>query len=331
MGRAGSPAQATGTHLIRTNTSHGMTQHELQRLSGAVHCLRTMGLEIWTCAIGDAALRADGAMACYLSDQVKSRIVRLQGRAGLPLHWIEVIEVKPSRHSHLIFVGTDKIARAIYYAFPSLFVAGVGKRKAIQWVYDTEGLIGYLSHERTPQASVSLGLPRKNGTFRMEGGGDRVNLSTALKQASIDAGLVEPWHRTNTSRKPKDDLDRRAGNSGRRPAPRPNSTSFQSPAMAAEITEAKAMAPTGQIELFRIAQPVRLRDYHGGLMPSSIGQVIEFRRRQRGVTQKQLGRIAGISQPTLANAIAGRFPLSEWAANRLREALLEPIVDEVAA
>ena len=59
MGRAGSPAQDAGTHLIRTNASHGLTQHELKRLSGAVHFLRTIGLEdqLWTCAIGDACQR----------------------------------------------------------------------------------------------------------------------------------------------------------------------------------------------------------------------------------------------------------------------------------
>ncbi len=97
--------------------------------------------------------------------------------------------------------------------------------------------------------------------------------------------------------------------------------SFQSPPMVAEITESKAIAPAGQLELFPHTPPTRLSEFHGGVMPNSVGQVIEFRRRQRGLTQRELGRIAGISQPTLANALAGRFPLSEWAANRIREAL----------
>lgn len=100
------------------------------------------------------------------------------------------------------------------------------------------------------------------------------------------------------------------------------------PAPVVDVAVIKPMPPTlqtamveTQLELFALAPPARLRDYHGGLISSSVSQVIEFKRRQRGYTQQQLGRIAGISQSTLANAISGRFGLSEWAANRIREAL----------
>jgi hypothetical protein len=36
----------------------------------------------------------------------------------------------------------------------------------------------------------------------LEGGGDRVRLSDALKQDAIAAGYVRPWKRTNAKRQP---------------------------------------------------------------------------------------------------------------------------------
>lgn len=324
--RANRATQDTGTDLRRTSKSHGITHHELRRLSAAMHFMEKW--QLWTCAIGDEAMDANNEIACALADDVKSFLTRYQDRAGLPLYWIEVIEVSPSRHSHLVFVGNESIALAVHSAFPSLFVSGVGKGQAIERVHDRRGLVEYLSWERTPQASASLGLVRKKGSFRLEGLGDRVKLSRALKRDAIEAGLVEPWRATNTARKPRTD-DRRALHSGRRATPKPSAGSIlQSPAMPALVADVAVIKPMPQtamvetqLELFALAPPARLRDYHGGLMPTSVSQVIEFKRRQRGYTQEQLGRIAGISQSTLANAISGRFGLSEWAANRIREAL----------
>ena len=319
--RANSATPATGTVLIRTCKSHGITQHELRRLSGAMHFLRGH-YELWTCAIGDHALRVENETTCKLADEVKSLLVRHQDRAGLPLYWIEVIEVSPHRHSHLVFVGSKEIGDALHAAFPSLFVSGVGKGKAIARVHDQRGLVDYLSWERTPQASASLGLVRKKGTFRLEGLGDRVKLSRDLKRDAISAGLVEPWQATNTARKPKIE-DRRPLHSGRRATPKPNAASFfPSPAMVAPVADVGAIQLTGQLELFPKVAPARLRVYQGGLMPAAVAMETRHLQKRHGLSQQELANRIGISRPQLANGLQGTYGLSNWASARLRDVLL---------
>jgi hypothetical protein len=41
---------------------------------------------------------------------------------------------------------------------------------------------------------------RIRGSHRLEGGGDRVRLSEQLERGAIEAGLVDPWKRTNAMR-----------------------------------------------------------------------------------------------------------------------------------
>lgn len=320
--RANSATPATGTQLSRTCTAHGITQHELRRLSGAMHFLRGR-YELWTCAIGDNALDVENEATCKLADEVKSLLVRHQDRASLPLYWIEVIEVSPHRHSHLVFVGSKKIGDALHAAFPSLFASGVSRGEAIQPVYDQLGLVAYFSKERTTQASVSLGLPRKRGSYRLEGLGDRVKLSRDLKRDAIEAGLVAPWKATNTSRKPRIE-DRRPLHSGRRATPKPDAASFfPSPAMVAPVADVGAIQLTGQLELFPKVAPARLRVYQGGLMPAAVAMETRHLQKCRGLSQQELANRIGISRPQLANGLQGRFPLSGWASARLREFLLE--------
>lgn len=79
-----------------------------------------------------------------------------------------------------------------------------------------------------------------------------------------------------------------------------------------------------QLNMFPMAKrPVsRLAQYGGGVMPSAVAQEVEARRHWRGLTQEQLADAIMVARPTLANACRGRFPLSGWAASRLREFLL---------
>jgi transcriptional regulator with XRE-family HTH domain len=66
----------------------------------------------------------------------------------------------------------------------------------------------------------------------------------------------------------------------------------------------------------------RLRDFGGGFVPPSVAREIEFRRRQRGLSQRELGKLIGRSQGQLANALRGHDPVSAFVVNRLREVLL---------
>jgi len=68
----------------------------------------------------------------------------------------------------------------------------------------------------------------------------------------------------------------------------------------------------------------RLAHYGGGVMPAAVAQEIEARRKWRGFTQQELADAIMVARPTLANAMQGRYPLSAWAAARLREFLLTP-------
>lgn len=88
------------------------------------------------------------------------------------------------------------------------------------------------------------------------------------------------------------------------------------------------VAGAQQLSLFqddtRETRPVaRLRDFGGGLVPPAVAREIRFLSNRHGIGITSLARAAHISQPTLSNALDGRFPLSAWAARRLRERLLD--------
>ncbi|MCX7307243.1 MAG: helix-turn-helix transcriptional regulator [Afipia sp.] len=87
---------------------------------------------------------------------------------------------------------------------------------------------------------------------------------------------------------------------------------------------ARAPRPAGQILLFpELAKPVaRLQAFGCGHIPRSVAAEIEFRRQQRGLSQRQLGVLVGVSQGQLANALRGHDPISAPVVNRLRDELL---------
>jgi len=59
----------------------------------------------------------------------------------------------------------------------------------------------------------------------------------------------------------------------------------------------------------------------GGFVPPAVAAEIEFRRRQRGLSQRELARLIGRSQGQLANALRGHDPMSAVSVNRLRDVL----------
>lgn len=66
---------------------------------------------------------------------------------------------------------------------------------------------------------------------------------------------------------------------------------------------------------------VSLDNYRGGKMPAVVAAQVEVRRRELELTQRELGARTGLSQPQIANVVAGRFGLSRHAATRLRAVL----------
>jgi hypothetical protein len=211
-----------------------------------------------------------------------------------------VFETRGGLHAHILFVGSRDIGRHLKGS------AVFGDLIHVQLATDPHTLARkYFAKERTPQAgyrrSHMLG-GRLPGSHRLAGGGDRVRLSRALERDAIEAGYVEAWQHTNARR------------SSERKAYR-----------LRRLFARKALRLAGQIPLPfpEIRRPVaRLREFGGGFVPAAVAREIEFRRRQRGLSQSQLGRLIGRCQGQIANAVRGHDPLSATATHRLREILL---------
>ncbi len=164
----------------------------------------------------------------------------------------------------------------------------------------------YFTKERTPQAGYGrehVFGGRLRGSHRLDGGGDRVRLSRDLERDAISAGAVEDWQRTNARR-----TDKRKGYRLRGAGPL-----------------ARAPKLAGQLPLLiELDRPVnRLREFGGGFVPAAVALEIEFRRKQLGLSQRQLCLLIGRSQGQFANAMRGHDPISGAAVNRLRDALLD--------
>lgn len=232
-------------------------------------------------------------------DNLTRQIVTKQRQHGILQYWLAVWETDPCLHAHGIFPACKKIAA-------SISASQLGQYFNIGHVYDLERLVcGYIAKERTSQADYAMRGKfrgkRKGGSLKIPGGGDRVVLSAALKRDAIADGVVDPWQRTYARRQQL----------GERKEYRPRPLT------------AKAARPIGQIELFpAMAKPAaRLRDFHGGLLSPSAALELEYHRKRLDLTQRQLGQVAGISQPQIANALHGRFGLSPSAAVRIKAAL----------
>jgi hypothetical protein len=284
----------------RTTYTHGLHQGEVKRLSGACHYMLTHRRWLWFITVGDGIQQLPTGEARALVDDVLKMLVTLQKRAGLPQDWAQVWHCDKGQHAHIICPANRRILDSLKKS------ARFGKYLHQQWVFDVHRLARYLSNEMTPQAHRSSGgrIRRKTGSHQLPGGGDRVRLSSALKNAAIAAGHVELWQPTNAKRKPKE-----ARTSGRpyriRSGKAPISTPQQIP-----------MFPEHEKPLARI------RDFHGGTLTPSQARELEFRRQRLGLSQRQVAALAGISQPHYANVVRGHDSMSKFAARNLRGILL---------
>src|SRR5262249_1371602 len=85
------------------------------------------------------------------------------------------------------------------------------------------------------------------------------------------------------------------------------------PLSAPPVTKTRRMY---QADMFGCAI-VDLDQYRYGLLPPDVAVAIRAEMRARAVTQDELAAQVGISQPQIANALAGRFGLSRDVATRL--------------
>lgn len=288
-------------------TENGLSKDEIKRLTNAVRFMEKTGLPLHWAVIGDDALRMESGEARREFERFQSQLVQSQKRDGFPPYWTQVLEVTGGLHANYVFVGDERLARRLCRSFSEYMQSGygIGSGYAMQLAPDPVKLASrYLSKERTVQANRALGWSlqsRKAGSHRMEGGGDRVRTSAALKTDGIAAGAIEPWQATNARR------------------------SARAVPVTARIkkTPEPALKPIGQLSLFpELERPVaRLSDFTAGILSPSASLELEHRRKRLGLSQSQLGERAGLSQPQIANAVHSRFGLSRQAACRLKAAL----------
>jgi hypothetical protein len=240
---------------------------------------------------------AKGASRDTIS-KIQKRIGILQQERDFYAYSAWCFETRPQLHAHILFVGDSAVVERLNRS-------AFGPSITIKPVFNLPRLLqGYLAKERTPQAGYGrqhqLG-GRIKGSHRLEGGGDRVRLSRELERDAIEAGLVGAGPHKNAKRKAERKSYRLRGSG---PA-------------------ARAPCVSGQILLFPELKPVaRLQAFGGGYIPRPVAAEIEFRRRQRDLSQRELATLVGRSQGQLANALRGHDPISAAVVNRLRDALL---------
>lgn len=277
----------------RTVAPHGVTGAEIKRFNNALHLMKhrvRVDGELWWLTTAKGSSR--DAIAA-----IQKRVTRLQGEHDLWGYNALIFETRPRLHAHIVFIGNSAMAERLKR---SAICGGC----AVAFVPNPEGLAkNYLAKERTPQAGygrTDLG-GRIRGAHPIEGGGDRVRLSRELERDAIEGGHIQDWRRTNAKRKPER-KERRLQ----------------------RLFPKKAPRLAGQILLFpEMAKPVaRLQSFGGGFVPPAVAAEIEFRRKQLGLSQRELAKLIGRSQGQLANALRGHDPMSASAVNRLRDILL---------
>jgi hypothetical protein len=247
-------------------------------------------------------------------DTFRQKLGEVQREEGITPLWVTVRErgadKEPNEHEHIIFAGTERVAdrlgsrKAFKVGWQGLLIKPLESRfRQVSYRLKELSPAGY--RELRDARKIQARAKQYNRTYPLLSGGDRVWLSEDLKAFALDAGLIEPW--TQSKRR-----DRRANTY---PADR------RRPCLTTT-----APVPAGQIPLFddpRMRKPVnRLAAFAGGLIPPVVALDIEHHRRRRQMTQDELAESCGIRQPTLSNALAGRYRLSAWVTHRLRDILL---------
>jgi hypothetical protein len=174
----------------RTVSPFGLTGDEVDRLSGAVRFMDARyhgGLWYLTVKATDRSMiRA-----------IWKYIGCLQGDHGLPVYSVLIFEGHGGLHAHAVFPGSGGVKRKL---LASKRFGGLIK---VKWAWYPQGLVQYYTKERTVDAGDGRGHivgTRLRGIHRLQGGGDRVRLSDALKRDAIAAGYVRRWRRTNARR-----------------------------------------------------------------------------------------------------------------------------------
>jgi hypothetical protein len=297
----GNPPSYRVDTAARTVAEHnnGLSPKECRRIDGSIAFIEKISRKDRKGSIHWVSVSkpTKGKTFRTLADDIWKRIRRLQRDADSPPYIVLVFE---TAGPHLVYLGNDELEQRLQR---HRFDGNV----QFDPVNDSLRLRrAYLVKERTTQANYQRQQffkgGRIKGSHKLPGGGDRVRLTGELERDAVAAGYIEPWRKTYAQRMP------RTARKDYRSRP---------------ILK-RACKASGQIALLpELERPVsRLRAWGGGFMPPAVAEECEFLRRRFGLAQHQLAALIGVTQPTYANAIAGRFGLSPFAARRLRDVLL---------
>lgn len=307
--------QSWQTELKRTHDRFGLSSQEVWRVKNSINFFKTQRHRIACVTFGDELFQLPPAEANRIISKGCSWIVRYQMRAGLPQHWLRVIETTSGLHAHIAFPATPAIVKSLRGSrtFRPYLKDG---EKAVQLHTrrELDRLCGYLIQEGTVQAAYAHRLGRSEGKrsfpYPAAALGDRVKASPAMQQDAAD--YLRPFKATNSSWKPPA-LDKRKNRPER-------AASIAEPII---LPKPQALKLVGQLAL-NLDEPKpseRLTARCGGVLPPVAAIELEFRRHRAGLTQRELAARSGISQPQIANALAGRRALSRQARQRLLEVL----------
>lgn len=300
--------------LGRTTLGHGLSEHELKRLRNTMHYLKREGVPCLLVVLGDHLLNLPENRARACCQKFASRVVREQRRHGVPQFWLRVNESTAGFHANFIFTAHDGMEKTIrrWREFNPYMVG----KKAIQVVVDFEGLSNYLAGERPPnvKGGCSFGARVKGAHPLGQGGGDRVLLSTRLREDVIADGLVEPWKRSKAK----------------------VLVTVKSPVVTAVLAVESTSTPDTtalmpivastppRLTLLREVEPdmVAVATFHGGFVSQRLAESFETLRLRTGMDQRKFCHLLGIAQSTYSNITGGLYDVGKDTGNRWRELCL---------
>lgn len=279
----------------RTACAWGLSPSELELWHACVHLLRRKGCGVFV-TVEDYA--QDTAERRGLFRRIKSDIAKYQRELGMRRRWyVEVLESYPGLHSHIVVVVPTALD-ADWLICRLSNSATYGERLECKRVWDWNGLQNYLSGEATSQAwyKANRAFPRVPKSRSGEMTGDRIRPSRDVENTLLTRGDIQRRQRTYAK-------SERAASAPSKPL------------------QGTAKAPTPPLAPIQLALPLDLAPV------PPILKLVEEKRVEQKLTQREAARLLGIKQAGYSNAVVRLHDrLSPWAMNRAREFVADRLV-----
>ncbi len=293
--------------LRRVSVSHGLSHRERDLLAKSFDHMRQRGPGLFLSIEAGRSPDAESIVRA-LTRRVRSDMAQRQRRARMRrVLMTTVFEARDRKRqekfgAHIVAVMPNAVARD--RAIESLNGSPVYRGHIdARPVWDWAGLTTYLLKEATPQAQYRKGFRRVGGSIPLGvRGGDRVVLSSDLRDALVCSGKIEPYRRTYAKRLLKApallaELEVIYRNSLFDDDPLPVLAAPPRPQSAPRKRE-------------KIAPPSLQMDYPPTIADLLVGL---------GPTHEAIAERVGLSRPQVTNVIVGRFGVGRPIARRVLE------------